>query len=64
MLESTSLNQIQDICRVESSVIGCNGIDNGGESAHPLVYLNIGEEGHAICPYCSRKFVLVESSYK
>lgn len=62
MPESASLNQVHDVCRVESSVVGCDGIGTGGEGGHPLVYLNMGEEGHVTCPYCSRKFVLVERS--
>jgi uncharacterized Zn-finger protein len=62
MLEPASMSEIHDVYRVESSVVGCDGTHNGGEGGHPLVYLNMGEEGHIICPYCSRKFVLIERS--
>ena len=64
MLESVSVNEIHDVYRVESSLVGCDGADNdnSGESGHPLIYLNMGNEGQVICPYCSRKFVLVERS--
>lgn len=37
--------------------IACNG-DGGGVSGHPNVWLEMGEEGHVQCPYCSRLFVL------
>jgi len=62
MLESASLNQVHDVWRVESSVVGCDGVGAGGEGGHPLVYLTMGEGEHITCPYCSRKFVLVERS--
>jgi uncharacterized Zn-finger protein len=64
MLESASMKEIHDAYQVESSVVGCDGTDknNGGKSGHPLVYLNMGDEGRVICPYCSRKFVLIERS--
>ena len=44
--------------RVESQRVACDG---GGLLGHPLVYLEIGEEGRVICPYCSRVFVNVEA---
>ncbi len=62
MPESASLNQVHDVWRVESSVVGCDGAGVDGEGGHPLVYLTMGEGGHITCPYCSRKFVLVERS--
>ena len=39
---------------VETTTVGCDG----GTLGHPLVYLNLGKEGHAECPYCGRRFVL------
>lgn len=41
---------------VESTVAGCDG--GGGALGHPLVFLNLGPGGSAVCPYCSRRFVL------
>jgi uncharacterized Zn-finger protein len=40
---------------VESSVVACNG--GGGPLGHPRVYLNLGDDGEVVCPYCSRRFV-------
>ena len=39
---------------VETTTVGCDG----GTLGHPLVYLNLGEEKAADCPYCGRRFVL------
>lgn len=41
---------------VDTPVVACNG--GGGALGHPLVYLNLGDEGEVVCPYCSRRFVL------
>ncbi len=39
---------------VETTTVGCDG----GTLGHPLVYLNLGKEGAADCPYCGRRYVL------
>ncbi|MCW5699713.1 MAG: zinc-finger domain-containing protein [Rhodospirillales bacterium] len=44
----------------ESRVVCCDG--GGGPLGHPNVYLRIGKEGEAVCPYCSRRFVLAEGA--
>lgn len=37
--------------------VACDG--GGGPLGHPRVYLHIeSDEGHVVCPYCSRDFVL------
>jgi uncharacterized Zn-finger protein len=41
---------------VSTRVVGCDGGD--GPLGHPMVYLKIGDERSAVCPYCSRHFVL------
>lgn len=41
---------------VEHDPVGCDG--GGGALGHPLVYLTLGQEHEAVCPYCSRKYVL------
>lgn len=40
---------------VETEVVACDG---DGPLGHPRVYLNLGEAGEVVCPYCSRRFVL------
>ena len=45
-----------DVVSVKTKKISCNG--GGGSSAHPLIYLDMGEKNEITCPYCSKKFVL------
>ncbi len=50
-----------EIIEVEEMTVACDG--GGGALGHPLVYLHLDDETHeAICPYCSRKFVLKEGA--
>ena len=39
----------------DSKQVDCDG--DGGADGHPKVYLNMGDQGQAVCPYCSRTFV-------
>jgi uncharacterized Zn-finger protein len=39
----------------DKTEVSCDG---GGALGHPRVYLNMGEAGEVVCPYCDRKFVL------
>ena len=39
---------------VKSKSVNCDG----GSSGHPNIYLKIGEDEKAVCPYCSRVFML------
>ncbi len=32
--------------------------DGGGAGGHPLVYLELGQDGDTECPYCGCKFKL------
>lgn len=41
---------------VSETRVSCEGI--GGALGHPKVYIQIGDEGFADCPYCDRRFVL------
>jgi uncharacterized Zn-finger protein len=41
---------------VDHDPVGCDG--GGGAAGHPMVYLTLGANGAADCPYCSRHFVL------
>jgi len=46
--------------QVETEKVGCDG--GGGALGHPLVYVTLGKEGRADCPYCSRHYVLKEGA--
>ena len=37
--------------------VSCNG--GGGPLGHPQVWLTLGADGAVVCPYCSRRFVMV-----
>ena len=47
---------------VEATEIRCDG--GGGALGHPLVYLNLGDEGEIDCPYCGRHFRLRDGANK
>lgn len=47
-----------EIVMVHSRRVACDGV--GGALGHPLVWLEIGEEGFAECGYCDRRFVLAK----
>ena len=42
--------------KVKDKRVSCDG--GKGSLGHPKVYLDVAKEGFAICPYCSKKFVL------
>ncbi len=44
-----------EVIYVEGHKVACNG--GGGALGHPLVYIELGEDGTAECGYCDRKFV-------
>lgn len=53
--------QLMDQIQVVSTrVVSCDG--NGDGLGHPRVYLNLGDKGQVECPYCSRQFILREST--
>ena len=45
---------------VDTATVACDG----GALGHPKVYLNIGSDGQAVCPYCSRRYVLAENAQR
>lgn len=45
--------EIPETIVIEGKQAFCNG---AGPSGHPGVYLNLGSEGHAVCPYCNQVF--------
>ena len=49
-----------EILHVSSKKVSCDG--GKGSAGHPLVYLNMGEEDHVICPYCSKYFTVKDSN--
>lgn len=44
---------------VHSRRVACDGV--GGALGHPLVWLEMGDEGFVECGYCDRRFVLAKS---
>ena len=42
-----------DTYYVSAKQIACDG----GELGHPKVFLELGDNGSVICPYCSREFI-------
>lgn len=55
-----NINAFEEIS-VASSDVACDG--GGGALGHPKVYLQIEQEKGCIsCPYCSRNYVLKQSS--
>ena len=44
-----------EVIYVDTHKVACNG--GGGALGHPLVYMELGEDGEAECGYCDRKFV-------
>lgn len=45
-----------EVIEVEDTRVACDG--GGGALGHPKIWLEIGAEGYADCPYCSRRYVL------
>ncbi len=41
---------------VDQTSVACDG--GGGALGHPKVYLSLGADGEADCPYCDCRFVL------
>jgi uncharacterized Zn-finger protein len=62
--EAASLPMGPELVRVKTPVVSCDGCgslnNSRNNSGHPLVYLTLGEKGHTTCPYCRRKFILIE----
>ena len=53
--------QTPETITVNSEKVSCEGL--GGALGHPRVYLTIGDQGFVECPYCDRKFVLIEATH-
>ena len=51
---------------LDAEVIRASGLRvacDGGVHGHPQVWLNLGDDGRIVCPYCSRIFVLEGSRH-
>ncbi len=46
----------EETTQVETSKVSCDG--GGGSLGHPRVFIKIGNDGQAVCPYCSKRFEL------
>jgi uncharacterized Zn-finger protein len=51
-----------EVIYVDTHKVACNG--GGGPLGHPLVYMELGEDGEAECGYCDRKFVLKDHAHE
>lgn len=47
------MSQFETI-RVNMHKVVCDG--GAGALGHPRIFMEIGEEGVAVCPYCSKRF--------
>lgn len=45
-----------EVLLTQNAHVACDG--PGGASAHPRVFIQIGDTGFADCGYCDRRFVL------
>jgi uncharacterized Zn-finger protein len=45
-----------EVIIVQSKRVACDG--GGGALGHPLVYMEMGDQGFVECGYCDRRFVL------
>ena len=43
-----------EVVLVNEKKVSCSG--GKGSSKHPLIYLNMGNKDHVVCPYCSKYF--------
>lgn len=52
--------EVEEVIIVEQTSVSCDG--GGGPLGHPRVYLEIGDDGEIVCPYCSCTFKLAEGA--
>ena len=51
-----SQNKTKEIILVNTRRVSCDG--GGGALGHPLVFMEMGEDGEVVCKYCDKCFVL------
>ncbi len=56
-MELAEIMQPDETFEVTDPHVACDGGD--GPLGHPRIYLMIGEAGEVVCPYCSRRYILV-----
>lgn len=49
-----------EIIKTDKSRVACDGGDDA--LGHPRVFLDMGHAGSVDCPYCGRRFELVEGA--
>lgn len=52
------MRQPPEIIRVHEHRVACDG--GGGALGHPRVFLEMGPDNKATCPYCGREFHLCD----
>lgn len=57
MAEKPVIPAPPETIEVETSRVSCDG--PGGALGHPRIWLDLGSDGIAECPYCDREFRLV-----
>ena len=58
MAEPPGAESAPETVEVAERSVSCDG--GGGTLGHPKVYLNMGGDTFVECPYCDRRFVLVQ----
>ena len=53
---TTTLIPPPEEIKVSTKRVACDG--GGGALGHPLVYMDMGDDGSVECGYCDRRFVL------
>jgi uncharacterized Zn-finger protein len=62
MAQETPKPPAQDVMRVGTIDVSCDGRSVLDPLGHPVVYLNMGDKGQVSCPYCRRLFVFTDQS--
>ncbi len=57
-LQSNPHNNSLETIFVDTKKVSCDGLKSQHShfEGHPLVYLDMGNKDHIVCPYCSRLF--------
>lgn len=50
-----SQKDTDDLILVDGHRVSCDG--GGGALGHPLVWMELGNDGVAVCKYCDKRFV-------
>ena len=58
--QTSDIAQEEMIIHTTQARVSCNG--GGGALGHPQIWLTIGTDHRATCPYCSRQFIKTDQS--